>query len=516
MSKKDENVFDKKAIECSPAKKKLDMYYIHVLIGLAIMAIFWVLPPLEPITPMGMKCVGAFLCMVYLWSAIEALWPSLLGLFMIAITGYGMAEGMTPAAGFNNVWMVGVGTYTVLLTLFAMVLFGAVDEVGDTLYITKWLLTKNIFKGRPYVFLAVFYTTCFVLSALVSPITSLIILWPIAIRLMDTLGVERCDNIWKYFFVGMFLVSTLAQPFFPFMGAQLIPTSAFASMTEAMGNAQQIPMLAHMGVDLIMTALIMAVYLLLLRFVLRVDVSKLKAVDPAQIEVQMPLPKMNIQQKAFLWMIPFYLLMLLVPNFIKGNPIADFLNMIGPMGVTIAWVILFLVVRVDGKPLLDFKEVAYKQFNWGIFFMIAAAVYGANSLSNPATGVSDWLVVTLRPLLGGQPEMVFVALMFTVALIITNFANNAAMAVVLMPVVINFSNELGISPVPVAMGVILMVFVAMLTPAASPHAGMMHGRKDLYSTKDILSIGFPMCAITLLMYIFIGYPLAKVLLGIFA
>ena len=186
------------------------------------------------------------------------------------------------------------------------------------------------------------------------------------------------------------------------------------------------------------------------------------------------------------------------------------------MGVTIAWVILFLVVRVDGKPLLDFKEVAYKQFNWGIFFMIAAAVYGANSLSNPATGVSDWLVVTLRPLLGGQPEMVFVALMFTIALIITNFANNAAMAVVLMPVVINFSNELGISPVPVAMGVILMVFVAMLTPAASPHAGMMHGRKDLYSTKDILSIGFPMCAITLLMYIFIGYPLAKVLLGIFA
>ena len=58
--------------------------------------------------------------------------------------------------------------------------------------------------------------------------------------------------------------------------------------------------------------------------------------------------------------------------------------------------------------------------------MIAAAVYGANTLSTPATGVSDWLVQALRPILGGQPEMVFVAIMFTVALIITNFANNAA------------------------------------------------------------------------------------------
>lgn len=514
MSKKDENVFDKEAIECSPKKKKMDLYYVHVLIGLAIMAIFWVLPPMAPITPMGMKCVGAFLGMVYLWSAIEALWPSLLGLFMLGISGYGMAEGMTPLAGFNNVWLNAVGVNTVLLTLFAMVLFGALDEAGDTMYIAKWFLTKKIFKGRPYVFLAIFYTTCFALSTLVTPITSLIILWPIALRLMQTLNIERCDTIWRYFFVGMFLVSTLGQPFFPFLGAQLVPVSAFAGMTAQMGNPMEIPMLQYMAVNLIMTALIMAVYLIILKFILRVDVSKLRAVDPAQIEVQMPLPKMNFQQKAYLWMVPCYLIMLLVPSFFKGNPVADFLNMLGPMGTTIAWVIVFIVIRWNGKPLLDFKEVAYKQFNWGIFFMIAAAVYAANSLSNPATGVSDWLVQALRPILGGQPEMVFVAIMFTVALIITNFANNAAMAVVLMPVVLNFSAELNISPIPVAMGVILMVFVAMLTPAASPHAGMMHGRKDIYSTKDILSIGFPMCAITLLMYIFIGYPLTKILLGL--
>ena len=40
MSNKNENVFDKKAVECSPAKKKKDLYYVHVAIGLAIMAGF--------------------------------------------------------------------------------------------------------------------------------------------------------------------------------------------------------------------------------------------------------------------------------------------------------------------------------------------------------------------------------------------------------------------------------------------------------------------------------------------
>ena len=503
-----DNVYDCEAVQCTPGKPKKNLGWLHILIGLAIIVFFWSVPPFEPITKLGMRCVGAFLGMVYLWSTADTMWPSLLGLFLFGIAGY-------DAGGFNGVWLNAVGNYTVLLTSFAMVLFGAVDEVGDTKYIARRFLTKKIFKGRPYVFIAVFYACCFALGALVSPITSLIILWPISLGSMNTLGIERCDKIWRYFFVGMFLVSTLAQPFFPFMGAQLVPISAFRGMTTAMGTPMDIPMLPYMLTDLIMTTIVVAIYLVILKFVVRVDVSKLKAVDPAMIEVQMQLPKMNFQQKAYLYMIPLYLIMLLVPNFIKDNAVADFLNLLGPLGVTVFWVVLFVVVKYNGKPLLDFKEVAYKQFNWGIFFMIAAAVYGANSLSNNATGVVQFLIKVLNPLLGGQPELIFVALMFTVALIITNFANNAAMAVVLLPVAITFSNQLGIDPIPVVMGIILMVFVAMLTPAASPHAGMMHGRKDIYTTSEILKIGFPMCIITLLAYIFIGYPLMKALLSMF-
>lgn len=492
---------------CGPQKKK-SLYYVHVAIGLAIIAIFWLLPPVSPITPLGMRCVGIFLSMVYLWSAVDTLWPSIVGLFLFGISGYG------GDAGFNGVWMNAIGVNTALLVLFSMILFGAVGEVGDTKYIAKWFLTKNIFKGRPYVFLAMFFLACGVLSALVGPVTTVILMWPIGLGLMETLSIERCDKIWSYFFIGMFLVSTLMQPFFPFMNAQMVPVSAFAGMTAQMGNPMTIPMVPYMIINAVMTTIIMTVYLLAMKFILRVDVSKLKAVDPIQIEEQMPLPKMNLQQKAFLYMIPCYLIMLLLPGFVKNNPVSEFLTALGALGVTIFWVALFVIIRIDGKPLLDFKEVAYKQMNWGVFFMVAAAVYGATSLSVPATGVSDFLIQALTPILGGQPEMLFVAIMFTVALIITNFANNAAMAVILMPVVITFSNQIGINPIPVAIGVILMVFVAMLTPAASPHGSMMHGRKDIYSTAEILRIGLPMCIITLLLYIFIGYPLAKILCGV--
>ena len=538
--------------EAAPKQKK-DLYFLHLAIGFVVMILFaFVLPNPEPITPIGMKVVGIFIAMVYWWSSVGALWPSILGLFLLGISGIGdvvlgaqlngvvFGEAATPLAGAvlqdgtvieginstairqnlggsNGVWMTAVGNYTVLLVLFAMVLFGAVDEVGDTKYIAKWFLTRKVFAGRPYVFLALFYAACFALSATVMPMTGLIIMWPIGVRLMEVMGITREDRIWKFFFVGMFLVMTLGQPFWPFIGAQLIPISAFSSMTAQMAAngalpaPLSIPWGPYMLVNFVMTAFIMAIYLAAMKFILKVDVSKMKHVNPQMVEETMPLPPMNGLQKAFLIMVPIYIIFLLIPDFLPANPVSSFLKYAGPLGITAAFLLIFLILRYEGKPMLDFREVAYHQFNWGIFFMIAAAVYAATLLSNPATGVSAWLVQALNPILGGQPEMVFVALMFLVALIITNFANNAAMAVVLLPVVINFSTQIGINPIPVAMGVILMVFVAMLTPAASPHAGMMHGNKDIYKTSDILSIGFPMCLVALVSYIFIGYPLCKAL-----
>ena len=140
--------------------------------------------------------------------------------------------------------MKAVGNYTVLLVLFGMILFGAVDSVGDTLYITKWILTRKIFAGRPLVFMALFYLCCSVLAGLISPITGLIILWPISLRIAETMNLTREDAAWKYFFVGMFLTMTLAQPLLPFKGAALVPVAAFQTMTST-----QMPILAHMLVD---------------------------------------------------------------------------------------------------------------------------------------------------------------------------------------------------------------------------------------------------------------------------
>lgn len=107
----------------------------------------WVLPNPEPITPLGMKLLGVFLMMIYAWSTIETLWPSIIGLVLMGAIGLS-------DAGSNDVWLQAVGSNTVLLVLFAMILFGAIDQVGDTKYIAKYILTRKVLTGRPYAYMA--------------------------------------------------------------------------------------------------------------------------------------------------------------------------------------------------------------------------------------------------------------------------------------------------------------------------------------------------------------------------
>ena len=201
---------------------------IHSAIGLAFMLLFPLLPPIEPITPVGLRILGIFIGMVYLWSTLNSIWPSILGIILMGLSGIVDAQGY---AGIKQVALEAFGAETVLVVLLSMVLFGAVEYVGCTEYLARWFLTRKVINGRPYMFMFVFFLASFVLSGLTSPIASLLILWPIAEQFMAEFGIEKCDKAFPVFIVGVYLAATLAQPMFPFKGAALVITGAFTKIT---------------------------------------------------------------------------------------------------------------------------------------------------------------------------------------------------------------------------------------------------------------------------------------------
>ncbi|MEE0435652.1 MAG: hypothetical protein UDB11_09690 [Peptococcaceae bacterium] len=102
----------------STTRKKSTAYWIHIVITLVIMIGFGFLPAPAPITPFGMQMLGIFFGMVYGWSTVDQIWPSLLGLVLLAICDYNTID---------DVLIEGWGSSTVFVIVLVLVFSQAIS-----------------------------------------------------------------------------------------------------------------------------------------------------------------------------------------------------------------------------------------------------------------------------------------------------------------------------------------------------------------------------------------------------
>ncbi len=487
-------------------KKTPMLTWINIAVGLALMLLFPMLPPIGTITPVGMKIMGIFLGMVFMWSAVDLIWPSILGLVLIALSGY--TGEVTGYAAVKLVMKEAFGNDTILGLTFAMMLFGGVQYVGCTQYFIRFLMTRKFINRKPYVIMFMIFFASYLLAGLTNVIASLLILWPVSVDLMNRLGYKKGDKTYSSIIIGIMLAAAFGQPMFPFKGASMTIVSAYEKI-----SGYSVNVLHYVVLTIVMSIILLLAYMAWLRFVVRPDVEALRNVTTEDFDRE-KLPPMNLKQKAFMIVIALYIILMLAPSFLpKSWAFVKLINSIGTVGLNMICVVVLMLMREDGKPVMDFKGIAAKSFNWNTYFLVASAMYGATALTNDVTGVKPFLVSLLQPILGGRPDFIFVLLILGFALITTNFANNAGMGVALMPIIIAFADQYPGVPAPaLAMTTTLMVFVAIMTPAASPWCGMLYSRNDVTS-KEIMQIGLPMCVIALLAYTFIGFPIAKIFFG---
>lgn len=171
------------------AEKMPWTYWLHLAIGLGFMLVFPMLSPIEPITEVGMAVLGVFIGMVYLWSTLDSIWPSLMGLMLVALAGY--VPELQGYAAVKKLFMESFGTDTVIVLILGMVLFSALEFVGCTKYMARFFMSRKVLEGRPYVFLFIFFLCSYVIGGFTNPMASMLILWPIAIEVCQNFGYKK-------------------------------------------------------------------------------------------------------------------------------------------------------------------------------------------------------------------------------------------------------------------------------------------------------------------------------------
>ena len=105
-------------------------YWLNTSIVIFLMFFFGrLIAPWGAITPVGMQVLGIFLGLIWGWSIIEILWPSLMG--MLAL---GMSDYMTMAQAMQE----GFGNSCVLLVFFCLIFATYFDSTGINKIIAEW------------------------------------------------------------------------------------------------------------------------------------------------------------------------------------------------------------------------------------------------------------------------------------------------------------------------------------------------------------------------------------------
>ena len=151
------------------------------------------------------------------------------------------------------------------------------------------------------------------------------------------------------------------------------------------------------------------------------------------------------------------------------------------------------------------QKQAFTEMNWNIVIWLAGC-FGIAEVLNISGGMAI-LTNGLSVLVSENfPPFLFFALVTLICMIVTQFISNTACVLIFMPIFLSMTTAMGISPYPIAMGVIYGASLAFLTPLASAQIGMAvsvgHSFKEIVRYGLVLHVVMYIAAIITIPLVF--------------
>lgn len=473
--------------------KKSSIKYVHMLVVLLLAFGFKYLPQLGALSPMGMSIIGTFLGCIYGWSFINMLWPSLVGLLALGLT-----------LGMDTLVAQAFGNQTVMVLIFMTVIVEITNETGALDWLVSKLLGAKFTQGKPWLTIWFLILIAYIMGNFGSVIMAVVMV-AVLKSVFRQLNVEPYGKLPMFMFLGIAFALMLGQVTFPFLGVGLVLVSAYSAMFQTSLDFAQYIIFA-LPVGLAMTI----VYTLVMRFIMRVDVTPFKNYDPAMAKVEGQSGKLTQDQMIALIIFFGYVILVLCSNLAVFGPIYKVCKAFGLYGLCTGIIILATFLnKENGTPMIDFNKLA-KSMSWDIIVLTAYIMVLSNVMSSPDAGISATFRMMLQPMTQLSPY-VFIVAILAFGCIVTSFANNLVLTVLLMPMVIQFSTMVGMQP----LGVICLLFfscqMALGTPGGSPVTAIMFAQDDYVQSSGMMKSAFMILPFLFVAMIIIGLGWASIL-----
>lgn len=477
-------------------KKKL----MTIVSCLAIIAIFWFLPPVAPMTAIGNKVLGVFIGTVLMLSLVDTVWPVFLSVILLSRTG---------VASLNSIISNSFGNWIIYFILMSFMMTHALSESGFINRVVAKFMSMKFVTKTPWVFTFSIGALGFLLAAFMDQVPAAAFILAFCNTIYKEMGYTHKDmfphiaNLVAIFGVNIGGASTpISHPL------AMVGLGVYESIVK-----EPISLFTYLIFGIPTGIIVFVLMCILIRIFAKPDFGRFKDFNIQNVLAEQK--PMDLREKTTVTIFFFTVFMWMVPGILSMfMPDAAFVEALNKFGITfwaILAVVLMSVISINDEPILNAAKVANKSINWSILLFVSIGIYLGSAVSDPSTGVSDFITTNVIPLTASISPIMIVMLFAFVTCALTNFASNVTSITVMTGVAVTLALAgTTLNPIAIALACTFAGSCAYTFPSSFATVAMLHG--DEYSGKSqIFKYGFVMIVITTVIVTVVGYNIAAML-----
>ncbi|MCZ6751730.1 MAG: DASS family sodium-coupled anion symporter [Acidobacteria bacterium] len=472
-----------------------------LVLGPLLFVIVLLSPPLEHVTPVGMRTLGIFLWIVTWWIS-EAIPIPVTALFSMALL---VVCGILPAQEAFNYW----ANWINIFLIGAFIIGHATSIHGLTRRLAYRMIASPLLAGDPWRLLVLFGVGPALFSALISNVVSTMIFLSIALGLMETLqfpqegryGEALCLAIaWGAAMGG--IITPVGSP----------PNLIIIGLMEPLGY--HIGFAQWTAVCLPVAVAGLAAMFFVIRYILRPQTTGWQ-VSPEMLRQELEkLGPMSRGEKiaggalltaVFLWVLPD------MARIFLGREHDFSVWLAGHLGwevsaILVATALFLIPVDWEKRKFAMTWPEAVKGIEWGTLSLIGGALALGSMLAHRTLGLGEFFAQSISSLAAsGTSQFVFVlgGIVFTVLL--TNLASNVAISSMVGALALAVLPSTGLNPLALMVPIALASSMAFSLPMATPPNAIVFASgqvriTNMFKSGSVLSL---ICVVILSLFGFI-------------
>ena len=490
----------------SNTKKKDTAYYIKSIIGIAIMIFFGLIPAPEPITQTGMILLGQFIGLVFLWTFVDMVWPTFAAIICFGFIATDVYPNSFALASVYEAGEQSIGNWVTVIVIGLLIFCEVLNETGLIRRIAIAFITTKFARKGPWAFTFMFFLAAFIIGLFMDCTAVQILMFALATEIFQLLGVGTEDKWAKVMSIGVTFICVVTCAATPI--CHTMPILFLGIYSGIAGTA--INWLGYTAVCVPIAIILCLIMYLFFRFIVKPDMSKVENVNIDEIK-KLQKAEMSKSEKFVAVVTVILIIVWILPGVLSiaapDAAITTLLNDMTLLTPLLAVIVLFAIVRFDGKPVLDIPETM-KNINWMVVMLLAGIMMIASAFGEDTTGISAWVTNFVSPIVSNVSPFMLIVLMCVIAVILTNIANNIPVGIVLTIVGTPIAMQLGINPFLVATAVSFCSIMGFTIPPAFVPVGTCYAY-PYGGPKYTLRWGLLMMCATIVVTALLMYPLGS-------